>query len=167
MHTAILFLTLAAAPDARDSDARAALALAGALPRQAPLPPQAPAVRVDCGCHGGGDCYPCGEGCDCVDLRHANHAAYEWRYSDVDELALYRDGKQIGAWNYAYGYYRPLAYEVHRDGHKVPKWGEKCRPPTDVPPPSFFAPPQSYAPSYLPAFAGFQGGAYCPPGASS
>ncbi len=87
---------------------------------------------------------------------------YHWRRLDDDssQIALYDHGRQVGSWTYQYGYYRPLVAGV---------WGERTSPPYDVPPrrapdaaPTLRAAP---GPLYLPAFG--QGGAYCPPGASS
>src|SRR5690349_584783 len=109
MQALILFLALGSDPDA---DARAALALSAA----ASVPHRHDETNE-------------GE-------RIASPAIYEWRrYADADDqIALYKDGVQVGAYNFAFGYYRPLLYEVQGTGYKVPKWGDKCSPPAEVPP---------------------------------
>lgn len=60
--TCFLLLTLPAIAQAGEADIRAAFALALA---QAPTPPQAPSVKLDCGCGLTGECV-CGPHCACA-----------------------------------------------------------------------------------------------------
>lgn len=54
--------------------------------------------------------------------------AFEWReYGPGHQIDLWKDGRQIGAYDPASGVYRPLL------DWKTSKWGEPCEPPVDVP----------------------------------
>ncbi len=152
MHTAILFLAVAAAPDARDADARAALALAAAS--------KAPAL---CNCTGPGNCVCVGRDgrpCNCPEC--LAEPVYQWRVSKESPrfLLLRRGGALVGCYDIENGFY--WAWNAARGEYEE----RFTLPPTDVPP-GFISPRKAAQaqPLYLSEF--FQGGAYCPPGASS
>ena len=56
------------------------------------------------------------------------HAQYEWRplSADVNQVALYHEGRQIGAYHLVEDYYRPL-------DPVTSEWGKRCAPPIAAP----------------------------------
>lgn len=56
------------------------------------------------------------------------HARYEWRSfeGDISQMALYHNGRQIGAYHLVEDYYRPL-------DPATGQWGERCPPPVTAP----------------------------------
>ncbi len=119
-------------------------AVLGAPPEQAPRPPQAPElpqrhekhVEPDapainlCGCQVGEACTGCPPGdCHC-------HLA-EWRRVNgvtAEQIALFKNGKQIGSYRFDTGVFLPISGEV---------WGKACRSPVPLPGRGSGAPTQS------------------------
>lgn len=56
------------------------------------------------------------------------HAQYEWRpfADDINQAALYHNGRQVGAFHLLEDYYRPLDPATGR-------WGGRCQPPFEPP----------------------------------
>jgi hypothetical protein len=91
-----------------------------------PPKPKKPVAKNGCRC----DACSCSAGeCNnpgCLSRLGGKRPDYRWRpYSDTsDEVALYDGDRQVGAYRYSTGQFRPLM-----DGH----WGSSCAPPVQPP----------------------------------